>query len=124
MTAGEAERALRILAVDAAGAAAPATDVGMRLVDVWGVQPRTIMAGSFDSPPEVEPVATLINAGMFDVTLAVPDIAPLTWPADLATVQLDYILISQDLRPAGARVVAESSSNHLPVVSRVAIREE
>ncbi len=123
LTVGEEDRALRILAVDAVGPDAPAPDVGMALVDIWGVQPRTVLAGSFDSPPDVEPIATLLNAGMFDVTLAVPDSTPLTWPADLATVQLDYILISQDLRPAGARVVDQSSSSHLPVVSRVAIRD-
>ena len=116
--------AIRLLAVDAVGAPVGSEDVGGMLAAVWGGEARTVMAGSFDGTRDVEPMLTLFNAGLFDVTLVLPDIVPLTSPADLPTLQLDYILISQDLRPAGARVVEITSSDHRPVVSRVGIPED
>ena len=120
---GPHDAEFRVLAVDAVGAPVATSDVGGALLGVWGAEPRSVLAGSLDSPPVAEPVATLLNGGLFDVTLALDGINPLTWPADLATAQLDYVLISPDLRPAGARVVADSPSNHLPVVARIAVRD-
>ena len=120
---GEEDTAIRVLAVDAVGAPTASHDVGGLLADIWGGQQRTVMAGSFDGSAASEPVVSLFNAGLFDVTLVLADLVPLTSPAELPTVQQDYILISQDLRPAGARVAESTSSDHLPVISRVAVPE-
>ena len=115
---------IRLLAVDATGSPVTQTDVGGVLLDLWDRSPHTVFAGSFEEGAETEPIATLVNAGLFDVTLAMQEINPLTFPADLPTMQLDYILISPDLRPTGARIGDVSSSTHLPVISRVVIRSE
>jgi endonuclease/exonuclease/phosphatase family metal-dependent hydrolase len=121
---GEGEDAIRVLAVDATGAPVARQDVGSRLVDLWDGTPHTVFAGTFDAGGDAEPVATMANSGLFDVTLAMQEINPLTYPADLPTMQLDFILISPDLRPTGARIGERSASSHLPVISRVVVRKD
>ena len=80
------------------------------------------LAGDFNAPPTAPELAPLFERLRDAWTLAA-DGDGFTFPASEPTVRIDYVLVSADLTVSTARVPAELSSDHRPLVAELALAQ-
>ncbi len=80
---------------------------------------RVIFCGDFNSPPS-DAAYSLLSGALADAAVAARGASPRTWPSPLPVRRIDHVLVSRDLRVAGAKAprsaLAAVASDHLPLI--------
>ncbi len=92
------------------------------LVGFWAGQPRTILAGDYNSHPEDPAIARIRAAGLVDAAAAQGLGATPTYASGRPYERIDYVFVSRDLEPAAARIPATTASDHSPVLVTLRVR--
>ncbi|HSL68831.1 MAG TPA: endonuclease/exonuclease/phosphatase family protein, partial [Longimicrobiales bacterium] len=77
---------------------------------------RSIVLGDFNATPGSDVLGTMTAGGLTDAAAESGLGSVGTWPARSGTQRLDYVLLTPDLGPGRAQVLATTASDHRPVM--------
>ena len=96
------------------------------ILQITGESPRpAVVVGDLNAEPDAPELQSLFQVftdvfaalGQDDAYTFAPDGAPV----EDASLRIDYVLVSEDVRPQAAHVVRTSASDHLPIVADLEI---
>ncbi len=100
-------------------------DTGIRLlqsraiVNFWGGDGRTVLAGDLNADPHAPEIELLRQAGLVDAVARIEPPPVYTWPSVNPNQRIDYIWVSPDLTVTDICVPMSNASDHLPVVAEI-----
>lgn len=83
---------------------------------------RLILSGDLNAEPDSPEIGALFELGLRDAALAAGLDPGYTYHAEDPARKLDYLLISPDLEASDARITNSRASDHLPIITVVAVR--
>ncbi|MCA9883513.1 MAG: endonuclease/exonuclease/phosphatase family protein [Anaerolineae bacterium] len=91
------------------------------LLDLWNDEPRTLIAGDFNTYPGNDDIEAVLAAGLVSAQDTIGDPQENTVAADFPTTRYDWILVSPEIELSDFVVVDTTASDHRPVAVTITV---